>query len=57
MRWPWPHQALDYKTPDYVYLTREGGGAKIVDYFSNKQDSSVEEMGQRQSAVMKMTPS
>jgi putative transposase len=52
-----PHQALDYKTPDHVYLTREGGGAKIVDYFSNKQDSSVEEMGQRQSAVMETTPS
>ena len=50
-----PHQALGYKTPDHVYLTGEGGGARIVDYFSDKQDSSVEEMGQRQSAVTETT--
>lgn len=52
-----PHQALGYKTPDYVYMTREGGGAKIVDHFSDKQDSSAEEMGQRQSAVIETIPS
>jgi putative transposase len=46
-----PHQALGHKTPDYVYLTGEAGGARIVDHFSDKQDSSGEEMGQRQSAV------
>jgi putative transposase len=40
-----PHQALGYKTPDHVYLTRQGGGANIVDYFSDKQNSSTEEMG------------
>jgi hypothetical protein len=48
---------LGYKTPNQVYLTREGGGAKIVDYYSNKQDSSEEEMGQRQSAVTEPIPS
>jgi putative transposase len=52
-----PHQALGYKTPDHVYLTGEGGGARIVDHFSDKQDSSAEEMGQRQSAVMETIPS
>jgi hypothetical protein len=53
------HQALGYKTPDQVYLTGEGevGGAKIVDYYSDKQDSSEEEMGQRQSAVTEPIPS
>ena len=51
------HQALGYKTPNQVYLTGEGGGAKIVDYYSNKQDSSEEEMGQRQSAVTEPIPS
>jgi hypothetical protein len=38
---------LDYKTPDYVYLTADGGGAKIVDYFSDKKNSSTEEVGQQ----------
>ena len=52
-----PHQTLGYKTPDHIHLTREGGGARIVDHFSDKQDSSAEEMGQRQSAVIETTPS
>jgi putative transposase len=51
------HQALGYKTSDQVYRTGEGGRAKIVDYFGNKQDSSGKEMGQRQSAVTETTPS
>lgn len=51
------HQALGYKTPDQVYLTEEGGGAKIVDYYSDKQDSSEEDMGQRQFAVTEPIPS
>jgi len=28
-----PHQALDYKTPNKVYMTATGGGALIVDKF------------------------
>ena len=28
------HQSLDYNTPDYVYQTARGGGARIVDKFS-----------------------
>jgi putative transposase len=51
------HQALGYKTPDQVYRTGDGGGAKIVDHFSEKKDSSNEEMGQHQSAVAETTPS
>lgn len=51
------HEALGYKTPDEVYRTGEGGGAKIVDHFSDKQSSSAEEVGQRQSAVTEPTPS
>jgi hypothetical protein len=31
------HQALSYKTPDQVYQTGEGGGAKIADHFSEKK--------------------
>lgn len=37
------HQALAYKTPHKVYQTKEGGGAKIVDHFSDNQGSSIEE--------------
>ena len=51
------HQALSYKTPDQIYQTAEGGGAMIVDHFSDKRDSSSGEEGQRQSAVTETTPS
>ena len=60
------HQSLDYKTPDVVYQTATGGGAKIVDKFSGAREtlppiplrstgdnvSRAEELGQRHSAVM-----
>jgi putative transposase len=36
-RW---HQALDYKTPDEVYQTAKGGGAKIVDKFNGTGETS-----------------
>jgi len=36
-RW---HQALDYKTPDEVYKTAMGGGAKIVDKFNGTGEMS-----------------
>jgi putative transposase len=29
-----PHQSLGYQTPDQVYATGQGGGAKIVDKFA-----------------------
>ena len=51
------HQAFGYKMPDQVYRTGDGSGAKIVDHFSEKKDSSNEEMGQHQSAVTETTPS
>ncbi len=31
-----PHQSLGYLTPDKVYETRQGGGAKIVDKFNSR---------------------
>jgi hypothetical protein len=33
--------ALDYKTPDEVYITTKGGGAKIVDKFSGTTETSL----------------
>ena len=35
------HQSLDYKTPDVVYRTATGGGAKIVDKFNEATEASV----------------
>src|SRR5690606_4498759 len=36
-RW---HQALDYQTPDEVYRTARGGGARIVDKFNGTAETS-----------------
>lgn len=33
-----PHQSLGYKTPDAVYQSGQGGGAKIVDKFGTGQE-------------------
>jgi len=47
-----PHQALDYCTPDEIYRTGVGGGARIVDKFNVKQEaSSTVETGQRCTAA------
>ena len=35
-----PHQSLDHKTPDVVYLTGIGGGALIVDKFPRAVEES-----------------
>jgi putative transposase len=35
-----PHQALGYCTPDEVYRTGVGGGARIVDKFNVKEEAS-----------------
>jgi len=54
------HQSLDYLTPDEVYRTGSGGGAKIVDKFSEKEKTSMEteaESGQRRSAASEPLPS
>jgi putative transposase len=32
------HQSLDYKTPDVVYRTANGGGAKIVDKYKERKE-------------------
>ena len=40
------HQSLDYKTPDVVYRTASGGGARIVDkYTERKEPQGVLETG------------
>ena len=31
------HQSLEYRTPDVVYRTAIGGGARIVDKFKEKE--------------------
>jgi putative transposase len=36
------HQSLEYRTPDEVYLTASGGGAKIVDKYSKTEKISSE---------------
>jgi putative transposase len=48
------HQSLGYTTPNMVYQTAKGGGAKIVDRFSGTQkvSSTSEELGQRHPAAM-----
>jgi len=35
-----PHQALGYKTPDTVYQSESGGGAMIVNKFSEEEEES-----------------
>ncbi|WP_167599109.1 hypothetical protein [Chlorobaculum sp. 24CR] len=48
----WPHQSLGYRTPDEVYASGTGGGACIVDKFSQKQSSDgSSEVTQQQSAA------
>ena len=37
-----PHQSLGYETPDEVYRTATGGGARIVDKYSEKEKSPPE---------------
>lgn len=37
-RW---HQSLNYKTPNEVYQTAIGGGARIVDKFNDTGETSV----------------
>ena len=54
------HQSLDYLTPDEVYRTGSGGGAKIVDKFSEKETPRTKteaESGQRRSAASDGLPS
>ena len=42
-----PHQSLGYLTPEAVYRSGEGGGAKIVDRFGKAESG----LGQRQTAA------
>ena len=56
------HQSLDYSTPDEVYRTASGGGATIVDKFSERKKGSQEQNteakpGQRRAAACERLPS
>ncbi len=37
-----PHQSMRYGTPDQVYRTASGGGAKIVDKYSKPENNNLE---------------
>jgi putative transposase len=39
-----PHQSLAYRTPDEVYQSGQGGGARIVDKFEKIEEKSLEEV-------------
>ncbi|MGH9439356.1 MAG: IS3 family transposase, partial [Terriglobia bacterium] len=47
-----PHQALGYRTPNQVYVTKVGGGAQIPDHFSERGTSMLTTTGQRRSAAI-----
>ena len=54
------HQSLDYLTPDEVYRTATGGGARIADKYGGKESSGTEsktKTGQRCSAASDPLPS
>jgi putative transposase len=54
------HQSLDYSTPDAVYRTASGGGARIVDKFTEREKTHSEievKTGQRRSAAGDRLPS
>ncbi len=54
------HQSLDYSTPDEVYRTASGGGARIVDKFTEREKTHSEteaKPGQRRSAACDRLPS
>ncbi len=46
-----PHQSLGYATPDQVYRTASGGGARIVDKYIKTEKASLEKEQNRGSAV------
>jgi putative transposase len=54
------HQSLGYRTPDQVYRSASGGGARIVDKFSERETSRTKtevKSGQRRSAASERLPS
>ena len=54
------HQSLDYRTPDEVYRAGHGGGARMVDKFSERETSCTKAeaiSGQRRSAACDRLPS
>ena len=53
-----PHQSLGYETPDQVYRTASGGGARIVDKYSEtaKTHPEIENRGSAVPLHMKGYP-
>jgi putative transposase len=56
------HQSLDYSTPDVVYQAASGGGARIVDKFSERENLAQEQStetkpGQRRADAFERLPS
>ena len=54
------HQALGYRTPDEVYRTARGGGARIVDQYNEAKKLTAELetiTGQHHSAACEQLPS
>ena len=56
------HHLLDYSTPDVVHQAASGGGAQIVDIFSERENLAQEQIpetkpGQRRTAAYEMLPS
>ncbi|MGH8112916.1 MAG: IS3 family transposase, partial [Rhodanobacteraceae bacterium] len=47
-----PHQALGYRTPNQVYVSKAGGGAQIPDHLSERGTSMLATTGQRRSAAI-----
>jgi putative transposase len=49
------HQSLGYATPEHVYASASGGGAKIVDKFGGEKKApaiEIKKLGQRHSAAV-----
>ena len=59
-----PHQSLNYSTPDNIYQSAIGGGARIVDKYNGTEKAHAEiefkketKSGQRCSAAVERLPS
>ena len=59
-----PHQSLSYSTPDNIYQSASGGGARIVDKYNGTEKAHAEiefkketKSGQRCSAAVERLPS
>jgi len=42
-----PHQSLGYRTPDEVYQSGQGGGARVIDKFKKVEEKSLAEVSDK----------